>query len=80
MICDVTLMYSLKLFLNFNGWETVWVDFLFIYFFYNYLSSQTWISALAILCCDYTRYGVVLEGFRCLYQTPFSLFRGTLCD
>lgn len=29
MMCDVTLMYSLKLFLNFNGWETSWVDFLF---------------------------------------------------
>lgn len=83
MICDVTLMYSLKLFLNFNGWETGWVDFLCFFknsFFYQYLSSQTWISTLASLRRDYTRYGVVQEEFCCLHQTPSSLFRGTLGD
>lgn len=44
MIYGVTLMYSPKLFLNLNRWETGCVE-LFIYFLKHYLSIRTWMSS-----------------------------------
>lgn len=77
MIYDVTLMYSLKLFLDFNGWETGCVEFfLFIYFLNHYLSSRTWMSALAESSEQLDSSGIVVqEYFHSFHQAPFcSLF------
>lgn len=63
MICDVTLMYSPKLFFYFNGSETDWVDFLTII----YPAKKTWISTHALL------FGVIALDSRCCLLQPKAL-------
>lgn len=59
MICDVTLMYSLKLFFYFNGWETDWVDSLTIIYPVKPVEAHVLLFTV-----------IVLDSHRCLFCQP----------